>query len=742
MKRAWCGLREHAIPGRIARSTWSILRILLILFAGSVMAAAQARAPYLNPSLPVDQRVRDLVSRMTLEEKIGQMMDRAPAIDRLGIPAYDWWNEALHGVARAGVATVFPQAIGLAATWDDVLLEDVADVISTEARAKYNDAIRRGRRERYYGITFWSPNINLFRDPRWGRGQETYGEDPFLTSRMGVAFVRGLQGSDPKYLKVVATPKHFAVHSGPEPLRHKFDVPVSPHDLEDTYLPAFRATITEAHAASVMCAYNAVDGKPACASDMLLGEHLRGQWKFDGYVVSDCGAVGDIQEGHRFTATAPQAAAVAVKTGTDLDCGDEYRALPEAVSDVLITESDINTAVTRLFTARFRLGMFDPPASVPFNSIPISANDTAQHRELALRAARESIVLLKNNGILPFKQHYRRIAVIGPNADSLDVLLGNYNGTPSRYVTVLEGIRQRFRDTQVLYAPGPPLTGVAPQQQHTALDNAKTADVIVLVLGISPRLEGEEMDVQVEGFSGGDRTSLDLPRGQEELLEAMAALRKPVVVVLLSGSALAVNWATEHADAILEAWYPGEEGGTAVAETLAGDNNPAGRLPVTFYKSAADLPPFIDYSMQGRTYRYFRGQPLYAFGHGLSYSQFRYSNAVIRKAAQGGAELQVEVENVSGRSGDEVIQVYLDAAKGSPAAAVFLPIRSLIAFRRIPLRAHEKRTVVIPIAQAELTAVDQNGKRVELHEGLHLDVGGGQPGYATTVGLDFNFPPK
>jgi beta-glucosidase len=830
----------------------------------SQTATDQHRPPYLDPSLPLEQRVNDLIGRMTLDEKISQMQDVAPAIDRLGVPAYNWWNEGLHGVARAGYATVFPQAIGLGATWDEELMHRVADVISTEARAKYNDAIAHGIHARYFGLTFWSPNINIFRDPRWGRGQETYGEDPYLTGRLGVAFVRGLQGDDPKYFKTISTPKHYAVHSGPEVLRHQFDVPVSAHDLMDTYTPAFRATVMEGKAQSVMCAYNSISGAPACANSKLL-DLLRSAWGFDGYVVSDCGAITDIYAGHRYVLTIEQASAVAVKSGTDLSCGDEYSDLREAVRNRLLSVSDINQSLRRLFTARFRLGMFDPQDQVPWAKISMSENDSAAHRELALQAARESIVLLKNeNGFLPLKENYKRIAVVGPNADSLDILLGNYNGTPSHPVIPLSGMRNRFGEGNITYAVGsllsetsavpvpadmlhgpeggpgvraeyfsnqnvtgtptlvrternleydftapqvpelgssfsvrwtgtlrPPATagyrlGVAardgirlyldgslliddwarhpartvtapvqlqaghayklvvehyqsrddssvhlvwapPDLLAPAIQAAKSADAVVAFVGISPQLEGEEMtDVSAPGFFGGDRVDIDLPRPQQQMLEALAATGKPLIVVLLNGSALAVSWAQQHATAILDAWYPGEEGGTAIADVLAGDYNPAGRLPVTFYKSIAQLPPFGSYSMAGRTYRYFRGEPLYRFGDGLSFSRFEYSNLQLSTAKpQSGQPLDVKVtvRNASQAAGDEVVELYLDRPFASPG----MPFRTLQGFHRVHLNGGETRQVSFALEARQLAFVDADGNLVESPGGYTISVGGSQP---------------
>ncbi|HVH71995.1 MAG TPA: glycoside hydrolase family 3 C-terminal domain-containing protein, partial [Candidatus Dormibacteraeota bacterium] len=784
--------------------------------AAQTPSNAEPRPPYLDPNLPVDQRVNDLVSRMTLQEKASQMQDVAPAIPRLGIPAYNWWNEGLHGVARAGIATVFPQAIGLAATWDTDLVHRIADVISTEARAKYNDAIQHGNTGRYYGLTFWSPNINIFRDPRWGRGQETYGEDPFLTSRIGVEFVTGLQGDDPKYLKTVSTPKHFAVHSGPETLRHRFDVPVSPRDFADTYTPAFRATVVEGHADSVMCAYNSVRGEPACANHLLF-DTLRNKWGFKGYVVSDCWAISDIHQGHGYVLTLEQASALAVKAGTDLSCGPEFASLPFAVYNRLLSPADVDLAVKHLFEARFRLGMFDPPESVPWSKLTIADNDTPADRQLALEAARKSIVLLKNErNTLPLKSSVKSIAVVGPNADSLPVLLGNYNGTPSRFTTILDGIRKRFPSAKIPTAIGAPLTetsgillpgayiraggansrpglsaeyfantnlsgdaelkrvdptvnfewnnvspgpGVpaqnysvrwtgelvppidgdyrigadtdggsrifldgkkivddwAPHGDRTmttlvhlqgghaypikmeyfhhswestarllwlppnliqeAADAARKADVVIAVVGLTAQLEGEESENSDPGFFGGDRLDLDLPHPQEQLLESLVATGKPLIVVLTSGSAVSLNWAQDHAAAILEAWYPGEEGGAAVADVLSGEYNPAGRLPVTFYKSVAELPPFGSYSMNGRTYRYFTEQPLYPFGYGLSFSSFNYSDAkVTPEQVPAGTALTVSarVTNASPVPGDEVIELYLShpGPDGAPIRAL------------------------------------------------------------------------
>jgi beta-glucosidase len=866
------------------------IRICLFLLLTACLSYAQnTQSPavplYLDPSRPIDARVDDLVSRMTLEEKASQLVNQAREISRLQVPAYDWWSEALHGVANAGTATVFPEPIGLAATFDPALIHEMAIVIGTEARAKHNQAIRAGRRDIMEGLDFWSPNINIFRDPRWGRGQETYGEDPFLTGRMGVAFVTGLQGDDPKYFRVISTPKHYAVHSGPEPSRHSINVEVSKHDMEDTYLPAFRATITEGKAESIMCAYNRINGEPACASTFLLKDQLRGKWKFNGYVVSDCDAIVDIFSGHHFTKSMPEAVAVALKTGMDNECADfftkassdsDYKPYVDAVKQGFLSERDIDVSLKRLFTARFRLGMFDPPEMVPYAQTLDSEIDSDAHRALALKAAQESIVLLKNDGTLPLNASVRKIAVVGPLAESTKVLHGNYSGTASRATSALDGIRQQFASAQVTYMAGmnflrtedlipasalstedgkaglrgeyfagndfvgapqltrvdqaidlqrfhPDSSSIAPpsgmgdfsvrwtgfltpnesgdyqignvgsmnrlwlegklivddfvvhdpkptkatihlEKGHhysikleygqggtgirlvwlrliadpipEAVASAKDADAIVAVVGITSQLEGEEMKVDVPGFKGGDRTSLDLPKEEEDLLEALKATGKPLVVVLMNGSALAVNWASDHANAILDAWYSGEEGGAAIAQTLAGTNNPAGRLPVTFYKSVAQLPEFEDYSMKNRTYRYFQGEPLYPFGQGLSYSKFEYSNLKLSSAnLEAGAPLSVDadVRNASAREGDEVVQLYL-TFPASPGA----PIRALRALTRIRLGAYETRHVHFTLDARDLSEVNEKGDRVVAAGSFEISVGGGQPGtVATTASAKF-----
>jgi beta-glucosidase len=705
--------------------------LALAIAAGCARAPRVANPPGPEPfrelSRPRAARVADLVARMTLDEKVGQLVDDAPAISRLGVPAYEWWSEALHGVARAGRATVFPQAIALAATFDEALVGRVATAISDEARAKYHEAQRHGAHGRYEGLTFFSPNVNIFRDPRWGRGQETYGEDPFLTARLGVAFVRGMQGDDPRYLKTIATAKHFAAHSGPEALRHAFDARPSAHDLADTYLPQFEALVREGGVGAVMPAYNRLDGVPCAASPALLAQTLRGSWGFRGFVVSDCGAVGDIVSGHHAADTLERAAAMALAAGTDLSCGAEFGALARARALGLVTDAAIDGAVTRLFSARFALGMFDPPALVPYAGTPMSVVESPAHRALARAAARESIVLLENHGALPLAPRVRRLAVVGPTADDVDVLLGNYHGEPTRPVTPLAGLRAaaEARGLTIAYARGAPLVGRggSSAQLADALRVARHSDAVVAVLGLSARYEGEEGD-SAENPSG-DRTSLGLPPPQQRLLEALVATGKPVILVLTAGSALSVPWAAAHVAAIVYAFYPGEEGGAALADVLFGDASPAGRLPVTVYRAEADLPPFADYSMRGRTYRYLEKPPLWRFGDGLSYATFAYSNLVVAPEIDPTRDLSlaVDVENTSARAADEVVQVYLS----KPDAPAYAPRRWLAAFTRVTLAPRERRTVQLIIRSRQLTLVDEAGARAPFAGDVSLAVGGRQP---------------
>ncbi|MDZ7373996.1 MAG: glycoside hydrolase family 3 C-terminal domain-containing protein [candidate division KSB1 bacterium] len=840
------------------------------------MQAQTPSYPFMDPNLPIEQRVEDLLSRLTLEEKVSQMMHDAPAIERLGIPKYNWWNECLHGVARAGIATVFPQAIGLAATWDTDLMLRIATAISDEARAKHHEFARHGWRDIYQGLTFWSPNINIFRDPRWGRGMETYGEDPFLTGSMAVQFIRGLQGDHPRYLKLVATAKHFAVHSGPEPERHTFDARVSERDLRDTYLPAFEMCVREAKVRSVMCAYNRTLGEACCASRRLIEKILREEWDFDGYVVSDCWAITDIWKTHRVAADASEASAMAVAVGTDLECGSDYRSLLDAVGQGKISEREIDTSLRRLLRARFELGMFDPPERVPYAQVPFHVNDCAEHRELALQAARESIVLLKNDGTLPLRKDLKRVAVIGPLGNDEPILLGNYEGTPADPCTILRGIREKLPHAEVRFSTGcdiadgmpafeivpsdvlrtggpdcqpgvkatfyanrnlsgdpihtacypavdfnwylqPPIPqlsdgvfsarfegvltpivsgtysvgvyghreirfvldgkeichfdadyrqqlaygtveltagrpypftieykGILPHSQHRpflqlvwsrpqperekeALELARWADAVILTMGLSPLLEGEEMPVDLPGFRGGDRTDIALPRPQEELMKKVAAAGKPTVLVLHSGSAVAIQWAAENLPAIVQAWYPGQAGGWAVADVLFGDYNPGGRLPVTFYRSLDDLPPFEDYRMEGRTYRYFRGEPLFPFGYGLSYTRFAYSNLRLPSEAKAGEEIRVSVvvKNVGDRAGDEVVQLYITDLEASAP----VPIRALRGFRRIFLEPGQSTEVEFLLRPRDLSLVTEDGRRVLEPGEFEISVGGKQPGF-------------
>jgi beta-glucosidase len=689
--------------------------------------------PFQDPDLDLDARVRDLVKRLTLAEKAAQMLHEAPAIPRLEIPAHNYWNECLHGVARAGIATVFPQAIGLAAMWNAPLLETIAVAISDEARAKHHEFVRHGDRGMYKGLTFWSPNINIFRDPRWGRGHETYGECPFLTSRLGVAFCKGLQGADPKYLKLVATPKHYAVHSGPEGLRHSFDAVVTPKDLRETYLPAFHACVTEAKAHSVMSAYNRTNGEPCSGSITLLQRILRDEWGFQGFVVSDCWAIKDFHEAHGVTSSWEESAAMAVKAGCDLNCGCTYEHIPSAVAQGLLDESELDVCLERLFRARMLLGMFDPPERVSFASIPYEVNDCPAHRALALRAARESIVLLKNqSGILPLAKDIGSIAVIGPNAYDRQVLVANYFGIPSEAVTPLDAIRARVSpQTKVWYTDGCKLLGTNTDglaragNLSEAMSVAERADVVVLCLGLSAEIEGEQGDAS-NSEAAGDKLDLSLTGLQQTLLEQTVALGRPTVLVLIAGSALSIGWAHEHVDAIVDAWYPGQEGGNAIADVLFGDYNPGGRLPITFPKSVADVPPFADYSMKGRTYRYLESEPLYPFGFGLSYTTFAYSKLELSRAevkAGEVLEISVEVRNGGAIAGEEVVQLYLKDLEASTVT----PVHALRGFQRVLLSAGESRRLAFRLETKDLTLIDDRGQRVLEPGRFRVYVGGSQP---------------
>jgi beta-glucosidase len=856
------------------RKTALATLILAVALANAATAQNPPQPSYLNPSLSPPERAADLVRRMTLEEKASQLVNQARPIPRLGIPGYDWWSEALHGVAAQGT-TEFPEPVGLAATFDAPAIHAMATAIGVEGRIKHAQAERDGHSNIFEGLDFWAPNVNIFRDPRWGRGQETYGEDPYLSGRLAVAFVTGMQGADPRYYLAISTPKHFAVHSGPEPTRHFADVDVSKHDEEDTYLPAFRAAVVEGHAGSVMCAYNASNGEPACASEFLLQHTLRGAWQFPGYVVSDCGAVLDIFNGHHYRASQAQASAISLQRGMDNECADfldqatddhDYRPYLEAVQQGYLPESALDTALVRLFTARMRLGMFDPPSLVPYSKLDPAQLDSPEHRNLARQLAAESMVLLKNDGTLPLRS-VKRIAIIGPLAEQTRVLLGNYTGTPTHTVSVLEGMRAEFPGARITYVPGtqflsnhgepvpatlfttaggkpglsaeystgsgigskatPLLTRLEPaidlnsadlpheikprsafavhwsgylnpaetgdhvlglqagegfarlslggrhfvqvggpgaqlgrihleKGQPVMLDveygqaadrnpqveliwapardapdpaaiaAAREADVVVAVVGITSQLEGEEMPVDQPGFSGGDRTSLDLPKPEEELLQAVSATGKPMVVVLMNGSALGANWEKAHANAILEAWYSGEEGGTAIAATLSGKSNPAGRLPVTFYQDVRQLPSFEDYSIKGRTYRYFTSEPLWPFGFGLSYTTFKYSGLILPDSpvrASDPLNVAVTVTNTGKLPGDEVVQLYLKFPDVLGA-----PIRALRGFQRVHLAPGASQKIAFRLQSRDLSMVDETGNIIVARGKYTLSIGGGQPG--------------
>ena len=834
-------------------------------------AAPRDSVPYLDVNLPAEQRAADLVHDMTLQEKVSQLVNQSRAIPRLGVPAYDWWSESLHGVIANGV-TVFPEPIGLAATFDPAAIHEMAIAIGVEGRIKHAIATRAGHSKMFEGLDFWAPNVNIFRDPRWGRGQETYGEDPYLSARLAVAYVTGLQGDDPSHYRAISTPKHFAVHSGPEPTRHFADIDVSRHDLEDTYLPAFRAAIVEGKAGSIMCAYNAINGEPACANQFLLEHTLRGAWQFQGYVVSDCDAVRNIFLDHHFRPTQPQASAISLMRGMDNECIDssergkddsDYRPYLEAVQTGYLPETAVDSALVRLFSARMKLGLFDPPSQGPYSKLDPSELEGPAHRALAHRLAAESMVLLKNEGILPLHS-VKRIAVVGALAEQTTVLLGNYHGQPSRAANVLEGIRSEFpgaqvsfqRGTQYLsdagetvpaaqlrtadgkpglvarynlhsphadesaysrveptldlsteglpreartsdpvvvewngyltpraagdyllgiesngasrlylngqkliekYGPGTDIVPVHFADDHLAelkvdyaqgkepdvrakllwmrennapdplaVDAAKEADVIIAVVGLTSRLEGEEMPVERPGFSGGDRTNIDLPKPEQDLLEALAATGKPLVVVLLNGSALGIGWAKTHANAILEAWYPGQDGGKVIAETLSGNINPAGRLPVTFYKDIHQLPSFENYAMSGRTYRYFKGEPLWPFGFGLSYTSFEYRDLKLKSSVLNAGEsldVSATVRNARSISGDEVAQVYLQFPP-APGA----PLRALRAFQRLHLEPNGSRRIEFHLDSRALSSVTEAGDIVVAPGTYSVSVGGGQPG--------------
>ena len=667
-------------------------------------------------------KAKELVAQMTIEEKASQLRYDAPAIDRLGIPAYNWWNEALHGVARAGTATVFPQAIGLAAIFDEDIIKEIATIISTEGRAKYNAQSAHGDRDIYKGLTFWSPNVNIFRDPRWGRGQETYGEDPYLTSRLGVGFVKGLQGEG-EYLKTAACAKHYAVHSGPEKLRHEFNAVVSEYDLWDTYLPAFEALVTEAKVEAVMGAYNRTNDEPCCGHSRLISKILREKWGFEGHFVSDCWAIADFHKNHKVTDTAPESAALALKSGCDINCGNTYIILMQALKEGLVTEEQITAACERAFTTRYMLGMFDE--NNEYNKIPYSVNDCDRHDHAALRAAERSMVLLKNDGLLPINiKALKSIAVIGPNANSVPALEGNYNGTSSRYVTYLEGMRNACKEAgvKVNYAVGCDLVkksvcNIAQEDDRLAeaVQAAEMSDAVLLVVGLDATLEGEEGDTSNEFYSG-DKKDLELPQCQRKLIEAVVATKKPVITLIASGSALRV----EEGNAIIQAWYAGQQGGTAAANLIFGNTSPSGKLPVTFYRTVDDLPEFTDYSMEGRTYRYFKGQALYPFGFGLSYAKFAYSEAYYDSSK---SAVSVKIKNIGMRDAEEVAQVYIKPLECDSHGLN----HKLCAFGRVQLASGEEKRVLLPIPPSAFECVTDAGEHIRAGRHFRMYVGGSQP---------------
>lgn len=709
------------------------------ILAATQSVQGQATYPFRDTSLPIEERVNDLVSRLTLSEKVRMMKHQSPAIERLGVPAYNWWNEALHGVARTTEkVTVFPQAIGLAATFDTDALEKCADIISSEGRALFNEDLKAGKTGGpYRGLTYWTPNVNIFRDPRWGRGQETYGEDPYLTAKMGAAMVRGLEGSDPEHLKAVACAKHYAVHSGPEASRHTFDVTVTPYDLWDTYLPAFRELVVKAKVHGVMCAYNRVDNQPCCGNSVLLHDILRNQWGFDGYVTSDCWAIDDFARNHKTHPDDVTAVSDAVLAGTDLECGDLYQLLEQAVHEGLVSERNVDVSLKRLLTILFRIGLFDPVESNPYGNIGRDVIDCDAHKRQAYEMARKSMVLLKNEGnILPLnKNKLKRIAVIGPNADDEQTPLGNYFGTPSKIMTPLKSLRERLRGrVEIDYMKGTDhVRTMADSLSFSEVARrAQLADVIIFVSGVNANYEGEASDVGADGYSGfasGDRTTIQLPEVQLDLLKELEKTGRPIILVNMSGSIMSFEWESRHVDAIIQAWYGGQAVGDAITDVIFGDYNPAGRMPLTTYMSDADLPPLEDYSMQNRTYRYYREQVRYPFGYGLSYTTFKYAPCKADTAVTTGgkAAFTVRVTNTGGRDGEEVVQLYLShpGANISPK-----PIRALKGFKRIFLKKGESRDVTFTLTPEELALTDRNGMLIEQAGGVDVYVGGGQPGWS------------
>jgi beta-glucosidase len=705
------------------------LRITIssVLLLCGVSALAQKQPGYLNTALPVEQRVHDFISKLTLEEKVSQMIYNSPAIPRLNVPEYNWWSEALHGVGRSGVTTVFPQAIGLGATFDDNLAIRVSTAISDEARAMYNASVGEGYHLKYGGLTFWTPNINIFRDPRWGRGQETYGEDPYLTSQMGVSFVKGLQGDNPRYLKVAACAKHFAVHSGPERLRHEFDAKVSLKDMYETYLPAFKALVDN-KVEAVMCAYNRTNSEPCCANTFLLQDVLRKDWKFKGHVVSDCWALVDFYQGHKVVSNATEAAALAVKKGVDLNCGSVYNdGLVEAVKKGLVTEKEVDSALAVLLKTKFKLGLFDPSASNPYNKIPVSVINSAAHRQLAKEVALKSVVLLKNNGVLPLKNNLPKYFVTGPNASNVDVLLGNYYGVNPNLVTILEGLTSHIRSgSQMQYRPGCLLDRDNVNPIDWTSDEAKGTDVTFFVMGISGLIEGEEGE-SIASATFGDRLDYNVPKNQVDFLRKMRkGNSKPIVAIVTGGSPMNLAEVMELADAVLLVWYPGEEGGNAVADIIFGKVSPSGKLPVTFPRSLDQLPPYEDYAMKGRTYRYMETEPLFPFGFGLSFTTFKYSNLALSKSMLNKNETAiatVSVKNTGKTESDEVVQLYITHINPSSVSPFF----SLKGFKRIRIKAGEEKKVTFLITPEMLALVNEKGESINEAGKVKISIAGSLP---------------
>ncbi len=698
--------------------------LLLISFC----SAAQTDI-YLDPDQPLETRVKDLVSKLTLEEKVLQMMHRSPAIPRLNIPAYNWWNEALHGVGRSGVATVFPQAIGLGATFDDDLIFRIATAISDEARATYNVSTAKGYHLHYSGLTFWTPNINIFRDPRWGRGQETYGEDPFLTARLGTAFVRGLQGDHPEYLKAAACAKHFAVHSGPERLRHEFDAIASRKDLYETYLPAFKALV-DTGVEAVMCAYNSTNGEPCCSNSYLLQDVLRGDWNFKGHIVSDCWALVDLysENGHKTVPTQEEAVALAVKRGVNLNCGDEFPALVKAVEKELITEKEIDEALSVLLRTRFKLGMFDPKDKNPWANLDASVIDSDKHRQLAREAALKSIVMLKNNGVLPMKNDLKRYFVTGPNAESVYALMGNYYGVNPNMVTYLEGLAAAIAPgSQLQYKPGIMIDRPNVNPIDWTTGDAKAAEATFVVMGLTGALEGEEGE-SIASAHFGDRLDYNLPQTQIDFLKKIREGNdKPIVAIITGGSPMNLSEVHELADAVLLVWYGGEEGGNALADVVFGKVSPSGRLPLTFPKSLDQLPPYEDYSMKGRTYRYMEAEPMYPFGYGLSYAEFTYDNLTLSSTTvkkNQPVEVQVNVTNQGSMEAEDVVQLYLTDLSSKVGQ---VPLYSLKGVQRVRIKPGESRVVKFTVTPEMMMIVNEQGESVREPGQFRVSVGGAVP---------------